>query len=304
MIPALDLKAINAQYRSDLTAACGHVIDGGQYINGKAVATFEAEFAAYCGTRHCIGVGNGLDALTLTLRAWKVMGRVRDGDEVIVPANTFIASVIAITESGLTPVLVEPSVAHHGLPLVSAQAHQSARTRVVMPVHLYGQMAEVAELVAWARKHDLLVLEDAAQAHGAVLDGRRAGSWGDAAGFSFYPGKNLGALGDGGAVTTSDDVLAATLRSLRNYGSAQKHVHDLSGVNSRLDELQAALLSVKLRGLDGDTERRRAVARVYLAQIRHPLIALLVSIIIIVNAQYYMQRVTGNAYRKSQTFSS
>lgn len=274
MIPALDLKAVNGQYRDALLAACTQVIDGGWYVNGQALAAFESAFAAYCGTHHCIGVGNGLDALTLTLRAWKIMGQVRDGDEVIVPANTFIASVLAIIEAGLRPVLVEPSAVHYGLPLASARAQQSARTRVIMPVHLYGQMAEVAELVAWARAQGLLVLEDAAQAHGAALDGRRAGSWGDAAGFSFYPGKNLGALGDGGAVTTSDDELADTLRALRNYGSVQKYAHDLPGVNSRLDELQAALLSVKLPGLDDDTARRRVVARAYLAGIQHPLIAL------------------------------
>lgn len=189
MIPALDLKAVNGQYRDALLAACTQVIDGGWYVNGQALAAFESAFAAYCGTHHCIGVGNGLDALTLTLRAWKIMGQVRDGDEVIVPANTFIASVLAIIEAGLRPVLVEPSAVHYGLPLASARAQQSARTRVIMPVHLYGQMAEVAELVAWARAQGLLVLEDAAQAHGAALDGRRAGSWGDAAGFSFTPAR-------------------------------------------------------------------------------------------------------------------
>lgn len=274
MIPVLDLKGINARHRDRLISACTRIIDSGWYINGTSLAEFETQFAAYCGARHCIGVGSGLDALSLTLRAWKVLGRLADGDEVIVPANTFMASVIAITENQLVPVLVDPSEMHFGLPLTNAKAHLSPRTRAIMPVHLYGQMAETPALVEWATQQGLLVLEDAAQAHGAVIDGRKAGSWGDAAGFSFYPGKNLGALGDGGAITTSDDELAATLRSLRNYGSEQPYVHNLRGVNSRLDELQAALLSVKLASLDADIALRRSAAQFYRDQIRNPYISL------------------------------
>ena len=274
MIPVLDLKAVNARYRDALIAACTAVIDSGWYITGSALTEFEAQFAAYCGSDHCIGVGNGLDALALVLQAWKALGRLRDGDEVIVPANTFIASVLAITQSGLRPVLIDPDPDHFGLSVAQLQPHLTPRTRVLMPVHLYGQIEGMPPLMALARHRDLLVLEDAAQAHGAEMDGRRAGTWGDAAGFSFYPGKNLGALGDGGAITTSDAALADTLRSLRNYGSQTKYVHELCGVNSRLDELQAAMLSVKLRGLDADTERRRRVAGAYTAGICNPHIRL------------------------------
>lgn len=274
MIPVLDVKTLNAQYREALIAACTEVIDSGQYVNGAALAAFEGGFADWCGARHCIGVGNGLDALTLVLKAWKAMGKLQEGDEVIVPGNTFIASVLAISEAGLHPVLVDPSPDHYGLSVASIQAHLTPRTRVLLPVHLYGQIAEMPALMTLARQHDLLVLEDAAQAHGASLEGRRAGGWGDAAGFSFYPGKNLGALGDGGAITTSDAALAATLRSLRNYGSETKYVHDLCGVNSRLDELQAAMLSVKLSGLDGEINRRRQVAAAYGRGIRNPHIGL------------------------------
>ena len=270
MIPVLDLRAVNARYRDALIAACTDIIDSGWYITGHALTQFEAEFAAYCGSSHCIGVGNGLDALTLVLRAWKAMGKLQEGDEVIVPANTFIASVLAISESGLRPVLVDPNPNHYGLSAATIEPHLTPRTRVLLPVHLYGQIAEMPTLVSLAQRHDLLVLEDAAQAHGASLEGRRAGSWGDAAGFSFYPGKNLGALGDGGAITTSDAALAATLRSLRNYGSETKYVHDLGGVNSRLDELQAAMLSVKLRGLDAEIGRRRRVADAYQRGICNP----------------------------------
>ena len=270
MIPVLDLKAVNARYRDALIAACTAVIDSGWYITGSALTEFEAQFAAYCGSDHCIGVGNGLDALALVLQAWKALGRLRDGDEVIVPANTFIASVLAITQSGLRPVLIDPDPDHFGLSAAQLQPHLTPRTRVLMPVHLYGQIEGMPPLMALARHCNLLVLEDAAQAHGAEMDGRRAGTWGDAAGFSFYPGKNLGALGDGGAITTSDAALADTLRSLRNYGSQTKYVHELCGVNSRLDELQAAMLSVKLRGLDADTERRRRVAGAYTAGICNP----------------------------------
>ncbi|MCD6061884.1 MAG: hypothetical protein K0S16_2195, partial [Moraxellaceae bacterium] len=222
----------------------------------------------YCGARHCIGVANGLDALTLTLRAWKELGKLREGDEVIVPANTYIASVLAVTENRLVPVLVEPDEATYTLCPQRVEAAITPRTRALLPVHLYGRLAPMPALLDVAARHGLLVLEDSAQSHGARLDGRRSGAWGHASGFSFYPGKNLGAIGDAGAITTSDDELAQTLRALRNYGSHEKYRNLFQGVNSRLDEIQAAMLGVKLRHLDHEIARRRAIARRYLQDIR------------------------------------
>lgn len=274
MIPFLDLKAINAQYRDELVAAATRVIDSGWYIQGGEVKAFEEEFGDYCGSEHCIGVANGLDALTLTLRAWKEMGFLKEGDEVIVPANTYIASILAITENRLKPVLVEPNEATFNLCSQKVAEAITVNTRVILAVHLYGQMAPMPEIMALAEQHELLVLEDAAQAHGASIGGRKAGNWGQAAGFSFYPGKNLGALGDGGAVTTSDDELAQTIRALGNYGSHKKYENLYQGVNSRLDEIQAALLRVKLKYLDNEIELRRQVAEFYLANIENPAIAL------------------------------
>jgi dTDP-4-amino-4,6-dideoxygalactose transaminase len=270
IIPFLDLKAINGQYRDELIAATTRVIDSGWYIQGAEVKAFEKEFADYCGSKHCIGVANGLDALILTLRAWKEMGKLKEGDEVIVPANTYIASILAITENGLVPVLVEPNETTFNLCLEKTAAAITAKTKAIVAVHLYGQISPMPALMQLADKHDLLVLEDAAQAHGAGIGGRKAGSWGHAAGFSFYPGKNLGALGDAGAVTTDDDVLAATIRALGNYGSHKKYENLYQGVNSRLDEIQAAMLRVKLRHLDKEIQARREVAEYYLANIDHP----------------------------------
>lgn len=274
MISFLDLKAINAACRDELLEACTRVIDSGWYITGHELSQFEQEFAAYCGVEHCIGVANGLDALTLTLRAWKEMGRLKEGDEVIVPANTYIASILAITENRLVPVLVEPDEASFNLCPLKTEAAITARTRVILPVHLYGQLADMPALMDIADRHKLLVLEDAAQAHGASISGRKAGSWGHAAGFSFYPGKNLGALGDAGAITTGDAELAQTLRALRNYGSHEKYKNLFQGVNSRLDEIQAAMLSVKLKYLDAQTAQRRGIARLYLDGIDNPAIRL------------------------------
>lgn len=274
MVQFLDLKAIAQQQREELLQAMTRALDSGWYILGEELKAFEASFAAYCGATHCIGVANGLDALTLTLRAWKEMGRLKEGDEVIVPGNTYIASVLAITENRLVPVLVEPSDETFNLDPSRIEAAVTSRTRVILPVHLYGRLADMPEIMELALRRDLLVLEDAAQAHGAGLQGRRAGSWGNAAGFSFYPGKNLGALGDGGAVTTSDDELAGTLRALRNYGSHEKYKNLFRGVNSRLDEVQAAVLGVRLRHLDAQTARRRAVAAQYLEAIDNPLVTL------------------------------
>jgi dTDP-4-amino-4,6-dideoxygalactose transaminase len=264
MISFLDLKSINAQYENELKAAASRVIDSGWYIMGQELKAFEQEFAAYCGTKHAIGVANGLDALILVLRAWKELGKLKDGDEVIVPANTYIASVLAITETCLVPVLVEPDIDSYNLCPVKVSAAITEKTRAILPVHLYGLISPMPELVEIAKQNNLLVLEDCAQAHGATINNIKAGNWGDAAAFSFYPGKNLGALGDAGAITTDNDELAQVLFALRNYGSHKKYENLYEGVNSRLDEIQAAFLRVKLAYLDKETLRRQEIAKLYL----------------------------------------
>tara|TARA_Y100000588_G_C14281064_1_gene937187 strand:- start:12409 stop:13506 length:1098 start_codon:yes stop_codon:yes gene_type:complete len=274
MIPFLDLKKINTQYENELKEACARVIDSGWYIMGSELENFEKEFSEYCGTKHSIGVANGLDALTLTLRAWKEMGKIIDGDEVIVQANTYIASILAITENNLRPVLVEPDCDSYNLSIENIEAAITPRTKVILPVHLYGQISPMREIVNLARKHKLLVLEDCAQSHGAMLNGKKCGSWGDASAFSFYPGKNLGALGDAGAITTDDDELSSVLVALRNYGSHEKYKNKYKGVNSRLDEIQAAMLRVKLKYLDKEIEARRDVAKFYLGKITNKKITL------------------------------
>ncbi len=274
MVDFLDIKSINATVRAELIEACARVIDSGWYVLGAEVSSFEVEFAKYCGVKHCIGVANGLDALILTLRAWKELGKLKDGDEVIVPANTYIASIFAITENNLVPVLVEPDEGSYNLCPLKIEALITDKTRVILPVHLYGQICDMPAIVALAERFDLLILEDSAQSHGASIDGRKVGSWGHASGFSFYPGKNLGALGDGGAITTDDDELNATLRALRNYGSHEKYKNLFKGVNSRLDEMQAAVLNVKLKYLDEQTAHRRKVAKLYLEGINNPLFTL------------------------------
>lgn len=274
MIKFLDLKAINQDVRAELLEACVRVIDSGWYIGGVELERFEHEFAEYCGTKYCVGVANGLDALSLTLRAWKELGLVHDGDEVIVPANTYIASVLAITENGLVPVLVEPNPTTYNLNVNSIEQAITSRTKVLLPVHLYGLLSDMPALVSLAKKYGLLVLEDSAQSHGASHNGRKAGAWGDASGFSFYPGKNLGALGDAGAITTNDEELAQVLRALRNYGSHEKYQNLYQGVNSRLDELQAAVLSVKLKYLDEQVIRRREIVQTYLNGIKNSHIVL------------------------------
>lgn len=267
MIPFLDLKTLNAQYADQLKAAASRVIDSGWYIMGEELKAFEQEFAAYCGTKHAIGVANGLDALVLVLRAWKELGKLQDGDEVIVPANTYIASVLAISENRLTPVFVEPDEQTYNLCPLKVEAAITDKTKAILPVHLYGLISPMPELMALAAKHNLLVLEDCAQAHGASIDGKKAGNWGHAAGFSFYPGKNLGALGDAGAITTNDDELAHVISAIRNYGSHKKYENLYLGVNSRLDEIQAAMLRVKLKFLDKEIEIRRDIAEHYLANL-------------------------------------
>ncbi len=267
MIPFLDLKAINHQYQQELKQACNRVIDSGWYIMGKELEAFEQEFASYCGTAHAVGVANGLDALVLTLRAWKELGKLQAGDEVIVQANTYIASVLAITENDLVPVLVEPDEWTFNLTPEAIRAAITPKTKAILPVHLYGQLSPMPAVMKLAKEFSLLVLEDCAQSHSAEINGKRAGSWGDAAGFSFYPGKNLGALGDAGAITTNDSELASTLNALRNYGSHKKYENFYQGVNSRLDEIQAAMLRVKLKYLPKETNRRQEIAKQYLGGI-------------------------------------
>ena len=269
MIPFLDLKAVNAQYADELKEATARVIDSGWYIQGKECDAFEQEFADYCGTKYCVGVANGLDALTLILRAYMEMGVMQKGDEVIVPANTYIASILAISENGLVPVLVEPNIETYNIDPTLIEEKITSKTKAIMAVHLYGQVATMDEINTLAKKYNLKVIEDSAQAHGAVYGGKRAGNLGDASGFSFYPGKNLGALGDGGAVTTNDEVLAETIRALGNYGSQKKYENLYKGLNSRLDEMQAAMLRVKLRHLDDEIERRREIASYYIDNIKN-----------------------------------
>ena len=263
MINFLDLKAINNQYQQALKDACARVIDSGWYIMGDELTQFEREFSDYCGTKHAIGVANGLDALVLVLRAWKELGKLKSGDEIIVQANTYIASILAITENDLVPLLVEPDPITFNLDPSTISALITDKTKALLPVHLYGQLSPMPELIKIAKDHDLLVLEDCAQAHGAEINGKRAGNWGDAAGFSFYPGKNLGALGDAGAITTNNDELAHTLRALRNYGSHKKYENMYQGLNSRLDEIQAAMLRVKLAYLNNETKIRQEISQKY-----------------------------------------
>jgi dTDP-4-amino-4,6-dideoxygalactose transaminase len=273
-VPFLSLRDVNARYVDELKAAAARVIDSGWYVMGNELAAFEQEFADYCGVAHAVGVGNGLDALSLILRGYKEMGLLSDGDEVIVPGNTFIATFLAITANRLVPVPVEPDAGTFNIDPAQVTAVLSRRTRAIMPVHLYGQLAAMDALAEIAAQHRLLLIEDAAQAHGAVDGTRRAGAFGDAAGFSFFPAKNLGALGDGGAVVTNDAELAMRVTALRNYGSEVKYHHLYQGCNSRLDEMQAAMLRVKLAHLDDDVARRREVARRYRDGIRHPWILL------------------------------
>jgi dTDP-4-amino-4,6-dideoxygalactose transaminase len=274
MVPFLDLKSINGQYADQLKQACARVIDSGWYIMGNELTHFESEFAEYCGTKYAVGVANGLDALILTLRSWKELGKLKSGDEVIVQANTYIASILAITENDLVPVLVEPDPITFNLDPEVVRAAITPKTKVILPVHLYGLLSPMSELMSIAYEFNLLVLEDCAQSHGAEIGGKRAGNWGDAAGFSFYPGKNLGALGDAGAITTNDEELATTLYALRNYGSHKKYENLYQGVNSRLDEIQASMLRVKLRHLDVETMRRQQIALKYRENITNPLVTL------------------------------
>ncbi|MDP3266143.1 MAG: DegT/DnrJ/EryC1/StrS family aminotransferase [Sulfuricurvum sp.] len=269
MIPFLDLKGINTQHRAELIEACTRVIDSGWYIQGNECKAFDKEFAEYCGAKHAIGVANGLDALILILRAYKEMGVMNDGDEVIVPSNTYIASILAISQNNLVPVLVEPDIQTYLIDSKKIEEKITSKTKAILPVHLYGQICEMDSINALAKKYNLKVIEDSAQSHGAYFGDKRSGNLGDASGFSFYPGKNLGALGDGGAVTTNDDELASVIRALGNYGSHKKYENLYKGVNSRLDEMQAAMLRIKLRYLDEEIIKRREIANYYIENIKN-----------------------------------
>lgn len=274
MIKFLDLKGITDLYADEIKQAVNSVIDSGWYLQGNANKQFETDYANYIGTDHCVGVANGLDALIWIYRAYIEMGVMQPGDEVLVPANTYIASILAITENGLKPVLVEPDITTFEIDDKLIEQAITPRTKSILIVHLYGRCAYTEKIGELCRKYNLKLVEDNAQAHGCRYRGKRTGSIGDAAGHSFYPGKNLGALGDGGAVTTNDSELADCIRALANYGSQRKYVFRYKGRNSRLDEIQAAVLSVKLRHLDDDNRRRQQIARYYYEHISNPLITL------------------------------
>lgn len=274
MVKFLDLQKITAKYADEIHDAATRVIDSGWYLQGKENENFEKNYAEYTGSKYCIGCGNGLDALIWIFRAYIEMGVMKPGDEVLVPANTYIASILAITENGLVPVLVEPDINTLQIDGNLIESHITEKTKGILIVHLYGQCAYTDTIAEIAEKHSLKLIEDNAQAHGCLFKGRKTGSLGDAAGHSFYPGKNLGAFGDGGAVTTDDTELAEVVRALANYGSTKKYVFKYTGRNSRLDEIQAAILDVKLRHLDEDIEARKKVAEYYISHIDNPLVKL------------------------------
>lgn len=272
-IKYLSLKDLNAPYEKDIQHAISEVVSSGWYLQGKRIHDFEEHYAAYIGTRHCISCGNGLDALKLMLQGEMILGRMQPGDEVLVAANTYIATILAITSVGLTPILIEPTIDTLQMDDSLIESHITGKTRALLTVHLYGKCSVTPNMIAICKKHHLLLFEDNAQAHGCIyrgktssdgLNGKRTGSLGTAAAHSFYPGKNLGALGDAGAVTTDDDDLAEIIRALGNYGSARKYVFDYQGRNSRMDEIQAAVLDVKLKYLNETNERRQNLAQLYL----------------------------------------
>ncbi|AJI54829.1 aminotransferase class I and II family protein [Francisella philomiragia] len=274
MINFLDLKKINGLYEHELKNACARVIDSGWYIRGNECEAFEREFAKYCGTKYAVGVANGLDALILIIRAYKELGVFKSGDEIIVPANTYIASILAISANDMVPVLVEPNLDHYLLDTDRIESAITVKTVAIMPVHLYGQACQMDKINSLAKKYNLKVIEDSAQSHGAYFADKKCGNLGDASGFSFYPGKNLGALGDAGAVTTNDKKLAETISALANYGSHEKYRNLYKGTNSRLDEIQAAMLRVKLKYIERDIEYRRAIADFYTKNISNPKVIL------------------------------
>ena len=274
MIKFLDLKKINEPYEIAFQEKLKSVLENGWYILGKEVAAFESSFANYCGTKHCIGLGNGFDALVLIFKGYIQLGELQKGDEVIVPANTYIASILAIMEADLVPVLVEPKLETYNINPDLISEKITSKTKAILAVHLYGQLAEMDAINEIANQNNLLVVEDSAQAHGAISDFGKSGNVSHAAAFSFYPGKNLGSLGDGGAVNTNDSALAKVIQSLRNYGSEAKYKNEYIGVNSRLDELQAAFLNVKLPNLDAENNYRKAIAKRYLSEVKNDKIML------------------------------
>lgn len=269
MIKFLDLKKVTEKYSLDIHNAVKRVINSGWYLQGEEVKTFENNYSNYIGTKHCVGVANGLDALRLIFAAYKELNKLNDGDEIIVPANTFIASILAITDNNLTPVFIEPNLDNLQIDDSSIEEKITSKTKAIMLVHLYGQCSYTDKIAEICKKHNLLLIEDNAQAHGCLFKGRKTGSLGDAAGHSFYPGKNLGAFGDAGAVTTNDIKLIEIIRALANYGSNIKYISEYKGLNSRLDEIQAAVLDVKLKHLDEDTKIRKSIARYYIENINH-----------------------------------
>ncbi|MFD2824115.1 DegT/DnrJ/EryC1/StrS family aminotransferase [Lacinutrix iliipiscaria] len=270
MIKFLDLHKINARFEVQFQEQFKKFLKSGHYILGDQVALFESNYAKYCGTKHCIGISNGLDALILIFKAYKVLGKLKENDEVIVPANTYIASILPVIHNGLTPVFVEPDKETYNISTLEIEKHITPNTKAILAVHLYGQLANMKAINTIAKKHNLLVIEDAAQAHGAINEnGKKAGNLSDVAAFSFYPSKNLGALGDGGAVTTNNDVLAETIKKLRNYGASKKYVNELIGFNNRLDEIQAVFLNIKLKKLDEDNTIRRYIAKRYLSELNN-----------------------------------
>lgn len=274
MIKFLDLQKVNMLHQQEIEERLLKTFRSGWYLLGEEVKQFEKNLSAYIGTKHAIGTANGLDALRLIFNAYIEIGIMLPGDEVIVPANTYIASLLALTDNNLVPVMVEPDPLTYNIDIAAIEEKISSKTRAIMIVHLYGQAVFSDELTALAKKHNLRIVEDNAQAIGADWNGTKTGNLGDAAGFSFYPGKNLGALGDAGAVTTNNDELAKTIRALANYGSEEKYVNKYQGLNSRLDEMQAAVLDVKLKHLDSENEIRREIAQYYIENINNPLIVL------------------------------
>ena len=273
-VPFLSLKEVTDLHNKEINEAATRVVNSGWYLQGKENERFEADYAKYIGSKYCIGVANGLDALIWILRAYIELGRMKKGDEVIVPANTYIATILAITENGLTPVLVEPKYETLEIDDDLIESKITEKTKAIMIVHLYGRNAYTKKIGEICKKHNLYLFEDNAQAHGCLFEGQKTGSLGNAAGHSFYPGKNIGALGDGGAVTTDDKDVADTVRALANYGSKVKYVFDYTGRNSRLDEIQAAILDVKLKYLDQDNDKRKKVAKLYYEGIKNPAVIL------------------------------
>jgi len=270
MIKFLDLHKINERFRPEFDAKIKSILDSGWYLQGKENERFSADFATYCGTKYALGVANGLDAINLIIKAYGFS----KGDEIIVPSNTFIATILAISENGCTPVLVEPDIKTYNIDPDLIEAAITPKTKAIIVVHLYGQAVPMEKIWALAKKYNLKVIEDAAQAHGAQYQGRKTGNLGDAAAFSFYPGKNLGALGDSGGITTNDEELYNKVKAIANYGSDRKYHHIYKGVNSRLDEIQAGFLDIKLKYLDADNQRRRQIAKYYRENIKNPLIVL------------------------------